>query len=313
MNEHETHTAGWGSAIGYEHEQSGSRGSNEGMEAHAHPPLKRHAQLGHQPRSTPLWVGDPDDWAVVRQKPRPPLVCPEPGCDIELISYEDLNNRYNPRIFKFKSVGSSSSHWDPDNHGGGPPSPEHEWMELHLSRIATSLGYTSTPEHAPTRADVFVHECSYCLEVQLRSTQFRKRTAQRQFKGARVCWFIREGLDTEKARKALFGLPAVRFRIVDGSERARLITPWNKPDDHELTEEARLQVFGTIAYLEKNTHTRELSFRTRTMDGSTFVSEILSNERRWYRPTMLGRKSGLWALRRDVSAYYAHRQRKPRR
>jgi hypothetical protein len=55
-------------------------------------------------------VGDPDDWALVRQKPRPPLVCPEPGCDVELISYENLNNQYNPRIFKFKSVGSSCSH-----------------------------------------------------------------------------------------------------------------------------------------------------------------------------------------------------------
>jgi hypothetical protein len=277
------------------------------MEACAHPERKRHAQLRHQPRATPLWVGDPDDWALVRQRPRPPLVCPEPGCDVELISYENPQNQYNPRIFKFKSVGVSCNHWTPDTHGGGgPPSPEHEWMELYLSRVVTNLGYTATPEHPPTRADVFVHECSYCLEVQLRSTQFRKRTAQREAKGARVCWFIREGLDTEKARKALFGLPAVRFRVVDNSEQGRPITPWNKPDIKDLTDQARLQVFGTIAYLER-ARIGELSFRTRTMDGAAFLAEILSGRRRWYRPMMLGRKTGLWALRGDVSLYYARR------
>jgi hypothetical protein len=156
---------------------------------------------------------------------------------------------------------------------------------------------------------VFVHECSYCLEVQLRATQFWKRTTQREAKGAHVCWFIREGLDTEKARKALFGLPAVRFRVVDDSEQGRPITPWHEPDNGELTQQARLQVFGTIAYLERF-RTGELSFRTRTMDGTDFLADILSGRRRWYRPMMLGRKSGLWALRGDVSVYYARRHRK---
>jgi hypothetical protein len=131
------------------------------MEACSHPERKRHAQLRHQPRATPLWVGDPDDWALVRQRPRPPLVCPEPGCNVELISYENLHNQYNPRIFKFKHDGTSCNHWIPDSHGGGgPPSPEHVWMQLYLTRIVTSLWYTATPEHPPTRADVFVHECS---------------------------------------------------------------------------------------------------------------------------------------------------------
>jgi hypothetical protein len=173
----------------------------------------------------------------------------------------------------------------------------------------TSLGYTAIPEHPPTRADVFVEECSYCLEVQLRPTQFRMRTAQRESKGARVCWFIREGLDTEKARKALFGLPAVRFRVVDDSEPGRPVTPWNEPDNQESLEQIRLQVFATIAHLERS-RTGELSFRTRTIDGTTFLDEIVSGRRRWYRPMMLGRKMGLWALRGDVSVHFAHRQRK---
>jgi len=55
--------------------------------------LKRHARLRHQPGSPLLWVGNPDDWAIVRKEPRPPLVCPELGCDVELISYENLHNQ----------------------------------------------------------------------------------------------------------------------------------------------------------------------------------------------------------------------------
>ena len=60
-----------------------------------------------------------------------------------------------------------------------------------------------------------MHDVSFCLEVQLNPTQFRMRTKVREAKGAKVCWLIREGLDSEKALKALFGLPAVRFRVVD--------------------------------------------------------------------------------------------------
>jgi hypothetical protein len=142
------------------------------MEACQHPKRKRDAQLRHQPRSTPLWVGDPDDWALVRQKPRPPLVCPEPGCQVELISYENLNNRYNPRIFKFKSVDRSCNHWSAQGRGGGSETAQHEWLKLWLKRIAEELGYTATPEHAPTHADVFVHDVSYCLEVQLSQLSF---------------------------------------------------------------------------------------------------------------------------------------------
>ena len=34
----------------------------EDVEPCQHPQRKRHAQLRHQPRSTPLWVGNPKDW-----------------------------------------------------------------------------------------------------------------------------------------------------------------------------------------------------------------------------------------------------------
>lgn len=284
------------------------------MEPCHHQNLKRHAQLRHQPRSTPLWVGDPVDWELVRRKPRPPLVCPEPGCEVELISYENLNNnQYNPRIFKFKSVNRSCDHWSAHGGGGGPETARHEWLKLRLTRIAQKLGYQATPEHAPTHADVFVHEASFCLEVQLNPTQFRKRTKVREATGAKVCWLIREGLDSEKALNALFGLPAVRFRVVDRDDSGRLVAPWNHPTDHDLAHRARLQVFGTIAHTPRAGRRPDPAtsgatwFRTGSMDGFKFLEEILSGRRRWYRPNVLGHKSGLWALKTDVTEYFAFR------
>jgi hypothetical protein len=220
----------------------------EGVEPCQHPQRKWHAQLRHQPRSTPLWVGNPEDWALVRHKPRPPLVCPEPGCGVELISYENTNNQYNPRIFKFKSINTSCDHWPASGRGGGPESAQHEWMKLRLTRITGKLGYNATPEHAPTHADVYVHEASFCLEIQLNPTQFRLRTKVREDRGAKVCWLIREDLDSEKALKALFGLPAVRFRVIDRANSGRLLTPWDHPRDRDLARRARLEVFATMAH-----------------------------------------------------------------
>lgn len=249
----------------------------------------------------------------MRHKPRPPLVCPEPSCGVELISYENLNNRYNPRIFKFKSINRSCDHWPAGGRGGGPESAQHEWMKLRLTRIAGKLGYNATPEHAPTHADVFVHEASFCLEIQLNPTQFHRRTAVREAKGAKVCWLIREGLDSEKAVRALFGLPAVRFRVVDWASPGRLLTPWDHPGDRDLIRRARLEMFATIAHAPRAEKRADPAmplgtwFRTGTMDGFEFLDEILSGRRRWYRPGMLGQRRGLWALRTDVSEYYAFR------
>lgn len=284
------------------------------MEPCQHQRLKRHVQLRHQPRSTPLWVGDPDDWAVVRQKPRPPLVCPEPGCGVELISYENRNNQYNPRIFKFKSIARSCGYW-PVHGGGGPETAQHEWLKLWLRRIAEELGYTATPEHALTHADVFVHEVSFCLEDQLNPTQFRQRTKVREATGAKVCWLIREGLENEKALKALFGLPAVRFRVVDGDDPGRLVAPWADSSNRDLAHRVRLLVFGTIAQLLRADRRPDPAmpgatwFRTGTMDGFEFIEQILSGRRRWYRPCVLGQKRGLWALKSDANEYFAYRNK----
>lgn len=294
-------------------------GVNRSMERYHQQPRKRHAQLRHQPRSVPLWAGDPEDWALVRRTPRPPLVCPEPGCDVALTSYENPANRHNPRIFKFKASGPTCDHWADRGNSGGPESSQHEWLKYFLTRMARQLGYTATPEHPPTRADVFVHEPSYCLEVQLRPTQFRRRTAARQNKGASVCWLIREGLDSCEARTALFRQPAVRFRIADRDDpKGRLLAPWDYPDDAGLAQRACLQVFGTVAHAPRGSqqpgpgNPESRWFRTGTMDGRQFLGEILSGHRRWCPPGQLDRPSGLWALEADVARYRRFRSQQPK-
>jgi hypothetical protein len=111
----------------------------------------------------------------------------------------------------------------------------------------------------------------------------------------------------------VFGLPAVRFRVVDRDDPGRLLTPWDVPTDCDLAHRARLEVFGTIAYAlpaERRAHPATPGttwFRTGTMDGFQFLNEILSGRRRWYQPGMLGHKRGLWALKSDVAEYYALR------
>jgi hypothetical protein len=194
-------------------------------------------------------------------------------------------------------------------------------LKLRLTRIAQKLGFTATPEHAPTHSDVFVHEPQFCLEVQLVPTQFSKRTAARHGKGAGVCWFIREGLDTPKALKALFELPAVRFRIVDRSNpKVRLVAPWEAPGDGDLAYHARLQAFGTVAHAPPRNQrpdpsgSRATWFRTGSMDGYQFLREILTGQRRWHPPNALGHRSGLWALDTDVTEYHEFRnQQRARR
>ena len=148
-------------------------------------------------------------------------------------------------------------------------------MKYRLTRIARRLGYTATPEHPPTRADVFVHEPSYCLEVSL-SLPSSAAAPQPARTGGTGRWLIREGLDAPAARHALFQLQAVRFRIIDqDNPKGRLLAPWDHPDDTGLARRACLQVFGTVAHPPRENQrpgspaSGPRWFRTGTMDGSS--------------------------------------------
>jgi hypothetical protein len=92
-----------------------------------------------------------------------------------------------PRFFKYKAGSAGCGHWTAHDDGGGPVSARHRWLQDRLETMARDLGYDVTREHPQTRADVFVHEPSYCLEVQLRPTSFQGRTKARQAWGAQVC------------------------------------------------------------------------------------------------------------------------------
>lgn len=72
--------------------------------------------------------------------PALPLLCPEPGCDVELISCENRSFKQNPRFFRFKSVDRSCDHWADHDHGGGPETAQREWVKYRLATIARRLG-----------------------------------------------------------------------------------------------------------------------------------------------------------------------------
>jgi hypothetical protein len=283
--------------------------------SHDHAQTKRHAQLRHAPRARPFWVGDPDDWKIVRRHPRPPLVCPEPGCDLELVSYENHNNRRNPRVFKFKAGAKPCGHWRVEGLSGGPESAQHQWMKRYLAKIATRYGYTAIPEHHPTRADVYVQEPAYCLEVQLVPTQFVQRTKARTQQGAQVCWFVRDGLDTRKARAAVFQGPGIRFRVVEAADRERPAAPWDAPE--EEGQPVRVQVFASIARAPRPSDTLSAKssgldwFVAGRMDADVFLKEILSGRRHWHRPGVVHPNRGYWILDTDLTSYreYKHKQK----
>ncbi|MCX2729476.1 hypothetical protein OOZ19_04440 [Saccharopolyspora sp. NFXS83] len=261
-----------------------------------------------------LWVGDDEDWETARQKDQV-LVCPETACDIELAAVHAPSNRYNPRFFRFKSASRICGHW-PAGNRGGPETPQHDWVKARLARIARHQGYQATAEHWHTRADVYVHEPAFCLEVQLRPTQFADRTASRHHKGTEVCWFIRDGLDSKKSRQALFHGRGVRFRVVD-RETHRPIEPWNEPGNYDLDRRAVIEVWGTVARLPRRGREPDPTatgpgvswFTTGTLSGYQFLTEVLSGQRRWHPAGRIGNKTGLWVLDTDVAAYNEFRKR----
>lgn len=291
----------------------------------AHRGTKRHARLRHDPRRPLLWVGDDDDWKLARAKDQP-LVCPEPGCEMELVAVQNDSNKYNPRFFRFKTKAGTCSHW-PAAGGGGPESPRHDWLKARLANIARREDYTVTPEHWYTRADVLVHEPQFCLEIQLRGTDFIGRTASRHRKGAQVCWFLAPDVDTKNARDALFNREAVRFRVIDRTDRRSRLSPWDHPGNRDLARRAIIEVYGTVGHAPRpgrqpdpaDTRPGVKWWRTSPMDGYRFLVEILAGDRRWYPSNSIGHPTGLWARETDVAAYHqfvqrqrAHRERADR-
>lgn len=269
------------------------------------PDAKRHAVRKDDPDSPLYWVGSDADWREVRRQPRVPLECPE-RCGVELISVENPAYQYTPRFFRIKPPRPPCDHWEPAPGHGGREGAQHDWLKYTLAEIARDLGYSAIVEHWPTRSDVYVESSPpFCLEIQLRSTRFAARTQARKNQGARVCWLIRDGLNTPGADEALARAQAVRFRVVDGNRR--VAQPWGDPAGSVLADSPRIEVFMPIATRPRDwLKPGEPWFRTDSyMDARQFLDEILSGRRRPYGGPELGLKQAAWALDTDVAAYRA--------
>jgi len=269
------------------------------------PGSKRHAVRKDDPDSPLYWVGNDTDWHEVRRKPRIPLECPE-RCGVELIAVENPAYRYSPRFFRIKPPRPPCDHWEPPPGHGGRESAQHDWLKNKLAEIVRDLGYIAVVEHWPTYADVYVESSPpFCLEVQLKPTSFDARTRARQNHGARVCWLIRDSLNTPGASETLARGQAVRFRVVDGSRR--VAQPWHDTPGSVLADSPRIEVFMAIATRPDDwLKPGELWFRTHGyLDARQFLDEILSGRRRPYSGPELGLRQAAWALDTDVVDYRA--------
>jgi hypothetical protein len=269
--------------------------------------VKRHARRADRWEDAPVWAGDDRAWQELRREPRPQLWCPEPDCTVELVSYQNDHNSVYPRFFKYKAGSRGCEHWTAHADGGGQVSARHRWLQDRLETMARDLGYDVTREHPQTHADVFVHEPSYCLEVQLRPTSFQARTRARQAWGAQVCWLIAPEVNSPKAKDALFNHGGVRVRVVDRLDRTRVLAPWDTPQNRDLDRRARLQVYGTVAHRPSPEGPRATKagtwFTTGPMDGDDFLRQILSDQRIWLPKRSAGNRFGVWALREDLATY----------
>ncbi len=238
--------------------------------------VKRHACLLGHPKDRMLWVGDEEDWA--RMKPekdkkteeKPTLVCPHEGCSVPLVAVDGQKQRF----LRF-AAGDGCGHWGVRE--GGEESPRHLWMKARIARIVQSLGYQAIPEHPTTKADVYVPTVAWAIEIQLRNTEFEKRTDARRRAGASTLWLLPpdQSTTTDWVSRGVFDNPGARFVVVDRRHRRTAIAPW---DDPSLNPVAWLMVFGTVFHL-RDEPPYLVSGRT---DGKKFLNDVLRGELHWY-------------------------------
>jgi hypothetical protein len=232
--------------------------------------MKRHARLGDATRRL-LWVGNEADWAIMRARPRPLLLCPQDDCGEPL--HAVCNGRGTRFLRRSRGGGGSCPHWWVTGSGTGATGPEsqrHLWLKARLASICLQLRWAAVPEDPTTHADVWVPDARTAIEVQLRRTDTLARTAARFDAGAStVVWLVAAGLP---AGRMLFQAPAARFDVVSPS-RGCSVQPWVEP-----CEDARLIVFGTIWQW------RDWRLVTGRMSAFAFLAEVLAGRMGWCPP-----------------------------
>lgn len=257
-------------------------------------PSKQHAQRRDVHRRHPLWVYDDDDWDVMYGENKVPtgdLICPEAGCSAELVAVE---RKSGTRFLRNRKGTADCGHAFGRPSGGGPPSPEHRWLQQRLAMLCGDLGYEAIPEHAESRADVWVTSTPpLAIEVQRWSTAFAKRGDARRAKGANVLWLLPESASGPKVNRALFQQPAARIRVMHREDRTKEAKPW------EPGHSGRVLVWIGATVMEIGNYGTLVS--AGNYDARAFLREVLSGERRWYGPNEPGFAFGSgWARPGDV-------------
>ncbi|MFC9437875.1 hypothetical protein [Nocardia sp. NPDC057030] len=280
---------------------------------------KRHAVLRGRPNET-LWVFDDADWAVMLEHSKS-LVCPEPGCGIQLFPRpQSADSDIVRHLWLGTRQKTGCEHWTGGS-DGGPMTARHVWVQARILRTCRDLGYTAVPEDHHTRADVYVSEPSTALEVQLRATAFNDRTEARRAKGADTIWFLAHDVSRSNAsiKNAIATLPTVRFQVGDRRNRTRgaaEFEPWLDRTGG-LDEFAEIRVYGTTFDLDTRTGTPRLEHAGMALP--TFLREVLSGRRRWIEPGQPGMPTNPsgghrpgWVRAGDLDTVREHeRNRKP--
>lgn len=249
---------------------------------------KEHAHLRSVRLPRPLWVYDPEDWEIIRASGGQ-LICPVEECRFPLDSVQNGNGT---RFLRNKGKPEDCVHAFGYGRGGGPMSQEHRWIQNRILGICRSLGYTAVPEHAASRADVWVEAATpLAIEVQRWPTTFVRRTEARRAAGADVLWLLTESATGTKVPPALFEGPAARIRVLAAGSR-KPARPW----EPGFSGQALLYVGATVLKLKPERMELESA---QSYDAKEFLREVLSGARKWF-PTETGFPYSGWALASDV-------------
>lgn len=258
------------------------------------PKSKQHAQRRDVHRRYPLWVYNPDDWRTMKNLPVGDLICPKPGCRAELVPVE---RKTGTRFLRNRPGTLDCGHAFARGQGGGPPSPEHRWLQQRLAMLCADLGYDAIQEHYASRADVWVESAPpLAIEVQRVNTNFSDRSVARRTHGANVLWLLPESASSPKAGEELFHQPAARIRVMKRGNRSEEAKPWEPGH----TGQVLLWVGATVMHPSED---GLALVSAGNYDAKDFLREVLSGARRWYGPNEPEFRFGSgWAIPADVES-----------
>ena len=230
------------------------------------------------------------------------LICPKPGCRAELTPAQ---LKTGTRFLRNRRGTSDCGHAFARGLGGGPPSPEHRWLQQRLAMLCDELGYEAMQEHA--YADVWVNSTPpLAIEVQKWATNFAVRSAARKARGANVLWLLPESASSKKVGRDLFRHPAARIRVLRRGSRTEEAKPW----DPSHSGRVLLWVGATVMRPSEDGLTL---VSAGNYDARDFLREVISGEREWYGPNKPGFKFGAgWAKSADVDRMQAQRRAQQR-